>query len=84
MSFQIELHSLIIWVRSLGLFQDYEIFEDMLHGITLRRFFLKVLQFVDISVGCVTVGYDIPENIGSFRGPDSVFEWDLKTSKYSV
>ena len=33
-SFQIELHSLITWVRSSGKFQDYRIFEDMHHGIT--------------------------------------------------
>ena len=34
-SFQLELHSLITWVKSSGLFQDYRIFEDMHHGITL-------------------------------------------------
>ena len=34
-SFQIELHPLITWVKSSGLFQDYRIFEDMHHGITL-------------------------------------------------
>ena len=33
-SFQIELHSFITWVKSSGLFQDYRIFEDMHHGIT--------------------------------------------------
>ena len=38
-SFQIELHSLITWVKSLGLFQDYRIFEDMHHGITINREF---------------------------------------------
>ena len=36
-SFQIELHSLISWVKSSGLFQDYRIFEDMHHGITLSK-----------------------------------------------
>ena len=35
-SCQIELHSLITWVKSSGLFQDYRIFEDMHHGITLQ------------------------------------------------
>ena len=34
-SFQIELDLLISWVKSSGLFQDYRIFEDMHHGITL-------------------------------------------------
>ena len=33
-SFQIELHSLITWLKSSGLFEDYRIFEDMHHGIT--------------------------------------------------
>ena len=32
--FQIELHSIITWVKRSGLFQDYRIFEDMHHGIT--------------------------------------------------
>ena len=32
-SFRIELHPLITWVKSSGLFQDYRIFEDMRHGI---------------------------------------------------
>ena len=41
-SFQIELHSLITWVRSSGLFQDYRIFEDMHHGITINREFEKI------------------------------------------
>ena len=41
-SFQIELHSLITWVKSSGLFQDYRIFEDMHHGITINREFLKI------------------------------------------
>ena len=36
-SFQIELHSLITWVRSSDLFQNYRIFEDMHHGITYSR-----------------------------------------------
>ena len=31
-SFQIELHLLITWVKSSGLFQDYRIFEDMRHA----------------------------------------------------
>ena len=35
-SFQIKLYLLIIWVRSSGLIQDYRIFEDMHHGITIR------------------------------------------------
>ena len=34
-SFQIELHLLITWVKGSGLFQDYRIFQDMRHGITL-------------------------------------------------
>ena len=37
-SFQIELHLLITWVKSSGLFQDYRIFEDMHHGITASGF----------------------------------------------
>ena len=41
-SFQIELHSLIPWVKRSGLFQDYRIFEDMHHGITINREFEKV------------------------------------------
>ena len=36
-SFQIELHSIITWVKSSGLFQNYRIFEDMHHGITINR-----------------------------------------------
>ena len=40
-SFQTELHSLISWVKSSGLFQDKKIFEDMHHGITLNREFEK-------------------------------------------
>ena len=43
-SFQIKLHSLITWVRrsDLGLgFQNYRIFEDMNHGITINREFEK-------------------------------------------
>ena len=40
-SFQIELHSLISWVKSSGLFQDYRIFKDMHHGITINREFEK-------------------------------------------
>ena len=40
-SFQIELHSLITWVRSSDLFQNYRIFEDMHHGIRLdHQYFL--------------------------------------------
>ena len=35
-SFQIEVHSLITWVKSSGVFQDYRIFEDMHHGITMH------------------------------------------------
>ena len=35
-SFQIEIHSIITWVKSSGLLQDYRIFEDMHHGITLH------------------------------------------------
>ena len=34
-SFQRELHPIISWVESSGLFQDYRIFEDMHHGITI-------------------------------------------------
>ena len=34
-SFQIELHLIITWVKSSDIFQDYKIFEDMHHGITL-------------------------------------------------
>ena len=40
-SFQIELHPLIIWVKRSGLFQDCRIFEDMHHGITINREFEK-------------------------------------------
>ena len=40
-SFHIELHSLITWVKSSGLFQDYRIFEDMHHGITIHQEFEK-------------------------------------------
>ena len=40
-SFHIELHSLITWVRSSDLFQNYRIFEDMHHGITIKREFEK-------------------------------------------
>ena len=36
-SFQIELLSLINWVKSSSLFQDYRIFDDMHHGITINR-----------------------------------------------
>ena len=36
-SFQIELHPLITWVKSSGLFQDYRLFEDMHHGIIASR-----------------------------------------------
>ena len=43
-SFQIELHPLITWVKSSGLFQDYRIFEDMRHGITINREFQKILK----------------------------------------
>ena len=38
-SFQIELHLLINWIKSSGLFQDYRIFADMRHGITTNRAF---------------------------------------------
>ena len=38
-SFQIELHLLFTWVKSSGLFQEYRIFEDMCHGITINREF---------------------------------------------
>ena len=41
-SFQIELHPIITWVKSSGLFQDYRIFEDMCHGITINREFEKI------------------------------------------
>ena len=41
-SFQIELHSLITWVRSSDVFQNYRIFEDMHHGITINREFEKI------------------------------------------
>ena len=36
-SFRMELHLSIIWVKSSGLFQDYRIFEDMHHGITKAK-----------------------------------------------
>ena len=36
-SFQIELHQIITWIMSSGLFQDHRIFEDMRHGITINR-----------------------------------------------
>ena len=45
-SFQIELHPLNTLVKSSGLFQDYRIFEDMHHGITINREFKK--QNLDI------------------------------------
>ena len=38
-SFQVELHLLLTWVKSSGLFQEYRIFEDMRHGITINREF---------------------------------------------
>ena len=41
-SFQLELHSLITWVKSSDLFQNYRIFEDMHHGITINREFEKI------------------------------------------
>ena len=41
-SFQRELHPLISWVKSSGLFQDYRVFEDMHHGITINREFEKL------------------------------------------
>ena len=41
-NFQIELHLSITWVKSSGLFQDYRIFEDMRHGITINREFEKL------------------------------------------
>ena len=40
-SFQIELHSLITWLKSSGLFQDNSIFEDMHHDIRINREFEK-------------------------------------------
>ena len=43
-SFQIELHLLITWVKSSGLFQDYRIFEDMHHGITFSKRCRKFFQ----------------------------------------
>ena len=36
-SFRMELHLSIIWVKSSGLFQDYRTFEDMHHGITKAK-----------------------------------------------
>ena len=38
-SFQTESHSIITWVRSSDLFQNYRIFEDMHHGITKDEYF---------------------------------------------
>ena len=38
-SFRMELHLSIIWVKSSGLSQDYRIFEDMYRGITKRFVF---------------------------------------------
>ena len=49
-SFQIELHSLITWVKSSGLFQDYIIFEDMHHGITINRELEKKLHTWTLSL----------------------------------
>ena len=43
-SFQIELHSLITWVRSSDLFLNYRIFEDMHHGITDVACCMAILQ----------------------------------------
>ena len=43
-SFQIDLHPLNTLVKSLGLFQEYRVFEDMLHGITINREFGKKLK----------------------------------------
>ena len=45
-SFQIELHSLITWVKNSGLFQDYRIFEDMHHGITTCKKLARLPCFV--------------------------------------
>ena len=36
-----KLYLLITWVRNSSLIQDYKIFEDMHHGITINREFLK-------------------------------------------
>ena len=47
-SFQIELHSIITWVKSSGLFQDYRIFEDRHHGITINREFEKEILHICI------------------------------------
>ena len=44
--FQIELHPIIIWVKSSGLFQDYGIFEDMHHGMTINREFEKNKNYI--------------------------------------
>ena len=49
-SFQIELHLLITWVKSSGLFQDYRIFEDMRHGIPSRFDFV---EFVDFEIASI-------------------------------
>ena len=34
LSFPIELHLIITWVKGSGLFQDYRSFQNMRHGIT--------------------------------------------------
>ena len=51
-SFQIELHSLITWDKSSGIFQDYRIFEDMHHGITINR------EFEKIKITCMHFGFE--------------------------
>ena len=43
-SFQIELHPLNTLVKSLGLFREYRLFEDMRHGITINREFGKKIK----------------------------------------
>ena len=45
-SFHLELHSLISWVKCSGLFQDQRIFEDMHHGITINREFEKLKLYI--------------------------------------
>ena len=52
-SFQIELHSLVTWVKSSGLFQDYRIFEDMHHGITVVDYCLDIYLKDCTNLGCL-------------------------------
>ena len=49
-SFQLESHSLISWVKSSDESQDYRNFEDMHHGITLSScyIFLVYLTFIKL------------------------------------